>query len=242
MGASPLRLLLAAVVLLSALPARAEMGPCKPDKFEGLTCGAGVNAARVIKDTLSPDKRFAFAWRSPGAEPTDQPDSTDTIELLLVRLADGAILAKAETQYWDTGEIHANRLLEEVSWSANSRFAVRVLRQRFDTGSFDVFVLGEKDAATVDLLKIVEPALRARLEKKIGNTEAYVLSVQGGKKLKINNAGVIQAAVSLWHPKEGPEEAYAVTLRVTRGKAGLGANVLGAKLERVAKGSKRIFP
>jgi len=229
------------LALLATLPARADMGPCKPDKFEGLTCGAGVNAARVIKDTLSPDKRFAFAWRAPNAEPTDQPDSTDAIDLLLVRLADGAILAKAATQYWDTGEMHVNRLLEEVSWSANSRFAVRALRQRFDTGSFDAFVLrGDAAADTVDLLKIVELALRARLEKKIGNTDAYVLSVQGGKKLKINNAGVIQAAVSLWRPKEGPEEAYAVTLRVTRGKAGLDVKNLGARLERVAKGPKRM--
>jgi hypothetical protein len=238
------RLLFAAVLLLSALPARADMGPCKPDTFKGLTCGTGINAARVIADTLSPDKRFAFAWRSPGAEPTDQPDSTDTIDLLLVRLADGAILAKAETQYWDTGETHANRLLEQVSWSPDNRIAVRTLRQRFDTGSFDVFALRSDATAadTVDLLKIVEPALRARLEKKIGDTEAYVLSVQGGKKLKINNAGVIQAAVSLWHPKEGPEEAYAVTLRISHGKDGVGANILAAKIERVAKGAKRIFP
>jgi hypothetical protein len=225
------------LALLATLPARADMGPCKPDKFEGLTCGAGVNAARVIKDTLSPDKRFAFAWRAPNAEPTDQPDSNDPIDLLLVRLADGAILAKAATQYWDTGEMHVNRLLEEVSWSANSRFAVRALRQRFDTGSFDAFVLRADATAadTVDLLKIVEPALRKRLEKKIGDTDAYVLSVQGGKKLKINNVGVIQAPVSLWRPKEGPEEAYAVTLRITRGKTGL-----AARLERVAKGPKRM--
>jgi hypothetical protein len=111
------------------------------------------------------------------------------------------------------------------------------LRQRFDTGSFDAFALRADATAadTVDLLKIVEPALRKRLEKKIGNTDAYVLSVQGGKKLKINNVGVIQAPVSLWHPKEGPEEAYAVTLRVTRGKTGL-----AARLERVAKGPKRM--
>lgn len=232
-----LRLLLAAVVLFSALPARAGMGPCTPDKFEGLTCGSGLNAARVINDTLSLDKRLAFAWRAPGAEPTDQPDSDDTIELLLVRLADGAILAKAATQYWDTGETHANRLREQVSWSPDSRTAVRVLRQRFDTGSFDVFALTEKDAATADLLKIVEPALRARLEKKIGNTEAYVLSVDHAEKVKVSNAGVIQAGVSLWHPKEGPEERYAVTLRVTRGKEGL-----SAKIESIGKSKKGIHP
>ncbi len=231
------RLLLAAVVLLSALPARAGMGPCAPDKFDGLTCGAGLNAARVVTDTLSPDKRLAFAWRAPGAEPTDQPDSDDTIELLLVRLADGAILAKAATQYWDTGETHANRLREQVSWSPDSRTAVRVLRQRFDTGSFDVFALAEKDAATADLLKLVEPALRARLEKKIGNTEAYVLSVGDAKKVKVSNAGVIVATVSLWHPKEGPEESYPVTLRITHGKDGL-----AARIENIGKSKKGIFP
>ena len=48
-------------VLCAALPARAEMGPCKLDANEELTCGAGAGAARVIDDTQSPNKKLAFA-------------------------------------------------------------------------------------------------------------------------------------------------------------------------------------
>ena len=68
------------------------MGPCQPDKFDGLICGSGIGAARVIADTLSPSKRLALAWRSPKGAPTEVP-SGDT-EILVVRVADGAIRRK----------------------------------------------------------------------------------------------------------------------------------------------------
>ncbi|HEY4308069.1 MAG TPA: hypothetical protein VGN12_01345, partial [Pirellulales bacterium] len=92
--------LIAATLLLGAtLPALAGMGPCKPDQHEGLACGEGADSARVIEKTLSPDKKLAFAWRKPDGDPTDQPDPYDDLELLIVRLSDGAILGKSKTGY-----------------------------------------------------------------------------------------------------------------------------------------------
>src|SRR5271169_6020298 len=79
------------------LPAHAEMGPCKPlEKREVLICGNGNGAAIVIPDTPSPSGRLALAWRTPDAPPTEEPDR-DKIELLVLRLADGAILARGKT-------------------------------------------------------------------------------------------------------------------------------------------------
>src|SRR5262245_53452795 len=115
-----------------AASARADMGPCKPDAFEGLLCGSGKNSARVINDTISPDKRHALAWRAPGSATTEQPD-TDDLELLLVRLADGAVLATRPTEYWDTGNGHVNRLEEEAVWSPNSHYVLRAFQSRFAT-------------------------------------------------------------------------------------------------------------
>jgi hypothetical protein len=69
---------IAGLLSFAALPASAEMGPCRPDKFNGLICSAGPGAARVIDDTLSPDNRFAFGWRTPNGDPTRQP--TEAIE------------------------------------------------------------------------------------------------------------------------------------------------------------------
>ncbi len=79
-----------------ALPARAEMGPCKPlEKRDILICGSGNGAAIVIRDTPSPSGRLALAWRTPAAPPTEQPD-WDKIELLVLRLADGVVSARQD--------------------------------------------------------------------------------------------------------------------------------------------------
>jgi hypothetical protein len=97
---------LAICTLIACAPrAVAEMGPCQPDKFGGLTCGSGVGAARVIEDTLSPSKRLALAWRSAKGPPTEDP--VGETEIIVVRIADGAILAASKGMYWNTGEARA---------------------------------------------------------------------------------------------------------------------------------------
>src|SRR5262245_50662368 len=95
-------IMLGCALALSAAPAAAEMGPCKPDKFDGFMCGSGANAARVVDETLSPSKAYALAWRVKDGEIEEEPD-TDKIELLLVRMSDGAILNKSGSEYWNTG-------------------------------------------------------------------------------------------------------------------------------------------
>ena len=87
-GAFLSRLTLVAAVVAS--PVKAEMGPCQPDKDGGLTCGSGPGAARVVEGTMSPSKRFAFAWRAPGSSSADDPDP-DKVENLLIRISDGAV-------------------------------------------------------------------------------------------------------------------------------------------------------
>jgi hypothetical protein len=204
--------------LLAALPARAEMGPCKPDDHDGLICGEGAGAARVIVDTVSPNKRLALAWRSPTGTPTEDPD--DNLELLVVRLADGAVLAKTETEYWATGERKVNRLIEAASWSPDSRLVVRTFHSRFSTDNFDLFVLGAKDEliGTLDLKKIVEPAVRAQLKRRVRNADNYTFSVSLDRKLTVGNDDVARVPVMMWIPKDGPEANFEVTLRIARAK------------------------
>jgi hypothetical protein len=62
----------AAILIGVCSGARAGTGPCKPDQFNGLTCGDGPGAARVIEGTMSPSKQIAFAWREPG-KPSARP-------------------------------------------------------------------------------------------------------------------------------------------------------------------------
>src|SRR5450759_442890 len=100
---------------LPALPARADMGPCRLDANEELTCGIGAGAARIIDDTQSPHKKLAFAWRLPNADPDALPDEDDKIDLLLVRLAGGVILGKSYTGFWANGHGRNEHKREEIT-------------------------------------------------------------------------------------------------------------------------------
>jgi len=204
--------------------ARADMGPCRPDAFEGLTCGAGPGAARIIADTLSPTQEFGFAWRNPGAAPRDEPED-ETLELLLVRLKDGAVLAKSTTGYWNNGDSHANRRSEDVSWSPDGTLAVRAMQLRFNTGAFELYALRAANPAVIDLLKIVEPAVRAKLKLPQALSENWVFSVFGRDNLTIGNDGVIRFRVTMWVPKEGSEKPFDIVLRLSENNKQLAVRV-----------------
>lgn len=223
-----------AIVLAGAVPVvaaeTAPLGPCQPDAHDGLTCGAGDGAARVIADTISPSKQLALAWRSTSGPPTEQPDDDD-IELLLVRLSDGAVLSKQKGAFWDTGEMHANRRGETAAWSPDSRLLVETYHSRFSTDSMTVFAIAPADKASgsLDLLKIVEPAVRAELKRRVKNVEPYELFVQ---RIAIDRAGRIRALVDLWVPKDGPSATFAVTAAITRKDDALAARVTSVRRSR----------
>ena len=99
------RVTASAVALLASTlwsgSAPAEMGPCRPADFD-LICGSGDGAARTIIKTISPSKHLTFAWRLANRPPTDRPEENDpNLENLIVRIADGAVLAKSRGAYWD---------------------------------------------------------------------------------------------------------------------------------------------
>jgi hypothetical protein len=206
--------------------ATAEMGPCQPDKFGGLTCGSGVGAARVIEDTISPSKRLALAWRSAKGPPTEDP--VDDTEILVVRLADGAILAAFKGMYWNTGEARANRLQELAAWSPNSRLLIRSFNSRFSTDNVDLYAFGANDEATgpFDLLKVMDPAVRAHLRRRVKDEQKYVFSISNEPAMSIGNSGLVRAAVMMWVPKDGPERNSTVTVRVIRGAKSLDARIV----------------
>lgn len=235
--AGPAIALFVAFLACAGSPARGEMGPCQPDKFGGLTCGAGRGAARVIGDTLSPDKRLAFAWRNPEDAPDAQPDPDDKLDFLLVRLTDGAVLAKSATGYWATGETHANRLMEQATWSPDGRLVARAYQSRFETERFMLYALDAKDAlaGTLDLKKIIAPALRARLKPGTRDAAYYVVAISGTSELSLSDAGLMQLTALLWLPKSGPTEYYDVALRITRNTGGLSAHISSLKKAREQK-------
>jgi hypothetical protein len=219
------------LLALASGPVAAEVGPCRPDSHRGLICGQGDGAARVIDKTMSPSKRLALAWRSADSPPTEPADDDDSLELLLIRLKDGAVLSRRMTYYWDTGETHVNRLYETATWSPDSRLMINTTQERYNSSAVDLYAFGGADTATgpFDLLKMMEGAARAQLKARGKDDSRYEFSLDS-THLRIDNRGFVRASALLWVPKADPDEHdYDMTLQVTQHGGRLGAKMLSIR-------------
>ena len=60
---------------------------CVADRHGDLVCGEGKAAMRVVADTTSPSKEYAFAWRSDQGLPSGRDQPPIGVENLLIRLS-----------------------------------------------------------------------------------------------------------------------------------------------------------
>jgi hypothetical protein len=201
-------------------PLKAEMGPCLPDRDRALICGQGAGSARVVDGTMSPSKRLAFAWRSPGLSPTQVPDG-EPVESLLVRLSDGAVLSRMPGEYWRVGDVAANHIDQAADWSPNSRFVVETTDSKWNTEHLRLYAIGAEDKVlALDLKTIIEPAVRKRLRELGRNEPAFTFSSQ---RLTIDNRGLVKALVLMQIPKKDRDLTFEVRLQVARSEGALSA-------------------
>jgi hypothetical protein len=204
----------AAILLAASVSVQAETGPCKPDDFNGLTCGEGAGAARAIEGTISPSRRLAFAWRSRSSAPRDL--LTDRhhydLESLVIRLADGVVLSKFPGEYWNTGAAYVNRYRLSAAWSPDSSFAVEILDYRWQTPGLRVYAFGADDKVLVlDLQSVIEPAARkylAQAGEKESDLAFSIFGIYSEKppRITIDNRGLIRAVVMMVTVR--PETSY----------------------------------
>jgi len=190
-----------AVLVLSQAPAWA--GACVADKFGGLICGEGNDALRVFPETISPSKKFAFAWRTAkGLGNNQYGEPSADVEDDLIRIADGAILAKLGGDYWDNGKLHPNRDQLVAFWSADSRAVVEVKNSRWESDAFRYYAIEGDKATTLDLRALVEPALRAKLPAS--QRERYVFLVRNDLPMTLDARGHLRFVAMLFEPKNDP--------------------------------------
>ena len=218
----------------TALPAMAELGPCKRDARETPLCGSGKGAARVVRNTMSPDKKFALAWRDPDKDPGDVTEDDTDLELLLIRLADGAVLAKGDTDYFRNPGVTANRREEFAIWSPDSRMVIRQLDPRYGTEVFTLYRIGADGALAgdIDLIKIVRPAVLARLKQIGRDPKDYTLLINNNAST-LGNDGMLRFEVIMFVIKKEPEVDYKVEMKVTSGKAPLRARIVSIRQTHV---------
>ncbi len=207
---------LLAASLLSLTPARAD---CAPDSFGASICGDGKDAVRVFSDTISPSKKLAFGWRTPNGLPSGHNLPSD-IENVLIRLDDGAVLAKLGGEFWSTGEMIANRYEQLAVWSPDSRAVVEVANSRWDSDSFAYYAIEGDKVTKIDLRALVEPVLKGKLP--VSQRESQSFRVREQLPVKLDARGHLNFTVMLYVPKSEPTLDYAVAVEISR-KAGVPA-------------------
>jgi hypothetical protein len=225
----------ALLIGFASTPAHAEIGACRPDALGGLTCGEGVGAARVVAGTISPSQRFAVAWRSTKADPLDAESASNGYDLedMVIRLADGAVLARTEGSYFEIGPMQANRAAQTGSWSPDSHYLVETVEDRWSTNRFDLYAIeaGDTLIGPIDLLKIVLPAARARLARSGEKPDHYELQLDenphtGKPLVSVDKHGVVRAQAWM-HVVHGDDEAtYDLALQVVQKGPSLGARLI----------------
>jgi len=209
-------LILAAVIAAFCLPTIAIAG-CNADQAGGLVCGEGKDAIRVFSDTTSPSKKFAFGWRTSAGLPSGRNLPSGDIENVLIRIDDGAVLAKLGGEYWTTGDMIANRYEQLAVWSADSRAVVEVANSRWDTDSFAYYAIDGDKATKLDLLALVSPAVKAKLPAS--QREGHSFRVRENLPVKLDARGHLSCTVMLYVPKSDPILNYTVAVDISS-KAG----------------------
>jgi hypothetical protein len=208
--------------------ARAEMGPCLPADRGSLICGTGDGAARTIPETSSPSKRLALAWRFTNRPPTDRPNENDpNLESLIVRIGDGAILAKSRGAYWHLGDRYAPRQYLRAAWSPDSRLLIKIAGRVGVSDSAELFTFDEDDSiiGAFDLAKVLYAAMGAEM-KSIKDANKYLFGFCYKPEAAIDDRGLIHASLFAEKGDSGDGPIYELTAKATRAANSLDVKVL----------------
>ncbi len=188
-----------ALIVLQLPAGRARADDCKADAAGGLVCGQGPQAFRVIAETTSPSREYAFAWRSSRGFPVGQDVPPPDIENLLVRLKDASVLIRLGGEYWSTGESRANRYDLLSAWSPDSSAVVEIASSRWETDSFKYYRLDGATVRSLDLRALVEPAMRKRLPRAERDSRAF--RVREDLPIRLDGRNHLRFTAMLYVPK-----------------------------------------
>ena len=205
------------LALYAAQTAAAWGEACVADQRGGLVCGAGKDALRVFANTTSPSRNYAFAWRTAQGLPSGD-DIPNDVENVLIRVSDGAVLAKLGGTYWETGGMRANRYDLLAAWSPDSRSVIEVANSRWDSDSFAYYRIDGATATRLDLRALVEPVMTARLPPR--NRQGNSFRVREDLPVTLDARGRLSFTAMLYVPKGETSNDYKVqvNIRTTGGK------------------------
>ena len=167
---------------------------------------------RVFADTTSPSKKYAFAWRSAEGLPSGGNLPSNSVENVMVRLADGAVLTKLGGEFWETGQMRANRYDLLAAWSPDSRAVIEVANSRWDSDSFVYYLIDGATVVTFDLRALVEPAMKAKLPAR--KREFNSFRVREDLPVTLDARGHARFTAMVYVPKSEASHDYKVQVDI----------------------------
>lgn len=219
----------AGTMLMSLSSAAAEIGPCRPLGEDVMLCGTGNGAAQTFYKTISPSGRLAFGWRLTDRPPTVAPEENDpNLENIVVRIGDGAILAKSRGTYWSLGTKIAKAHVF-AAWSPDSRLAVKV-EQRAESASAEVYAFGDDDTAIgpFELVQVIKPSVLAEMKNRIAAAE-YGLVFSSHPSITIDERGLVHILLQAVSENAPDSPVYEAIVQVSVAAGSLSASVNSIK-------------
>ena len=234
-----LRLAFLAFLLLASVIAAAQAAACAVEGYT-VVCHQGTRELRVIKNTISPSGRYGIAWQVPtdasvetwddGSEISD----TESIKNFLVRLADGAPVARLAGDHFGDHPRYNHREVV-ATWSPDSRYVAILNQSKWTTDVSDVYLVSDKGlpkpTSLMPTCKSAATREVARRSGKGGDHYTYSLDV-----LSVGNDGSLVTRCALQVIKEGDYFAMMVRVKVVADGNALKAHVLEARLCKDERG------
>jgi hypothetical protein len=167
-------LALALVPILLASPASAGE-PCQLDEIGTTICTGDNSEYRVIRGTISPDKRYGIAWNTGTGKTRNDYEminndgprgryAGDPVETFLMRFSDSTMLKKLGGLHYGDAQRY-NHTIERAVWSPNGQWLVAINEGKWDTANAETYrITASGVSGPLDLKPLCREAERRGLK------------------------------------------------------------------------------
>jgi hypothetical protein len=235
--------------LLLASGASAAVAKCKTAERETIVCTDGPRTLRIIRQSISPSKRYAVGWTiedgkdamagldedqrqaDEAASRSFSTENRDHVWNYLVRLRDGKALKKLDGRHFGDRERY-NHYTHQMFWSADERGFVQITNWRFGSSVASAYRIGPDDRVSGPVA-LIPIARRGALSRASDASDAeYLKKADGTVDVNaIENDGTLQLSVGFAVPKEASVD-FNMTMKLKTDKRTLSAELTGVERQK----------